>query len=269
MSSSPLASEDESSPSAIRKHAVPHKPLPDVPTITNTKPAKREKKMRVLSNLFHFGQRRSDTGSKLSSTISTPALTTMLAAPSTPTLASNLRIMTPTPRQNSLIPLPPSGAKGFMGYLSEEKEIDASTQELENLLRDKRGRKIFRDYLKKEFAEENLLFYEAVEYYSVLPEWDALSEAAVIYRRFLSSEAEYEINLPSKIFAQIRELYDPATGQVANSYKKVHKDLFEQAKHSIFKLLLTDSMPRFIKSPEYIDYMSSAQKRKSSNLVFP
>uniref|UniRef100_A0A3Q2UGT6 Regulator of G protein signaling 12b n=1 Tax=Fundulus heteroclitus TaxID=8078 RepID=A0A3Q2UGT6_FUNHE len=71
----------------------------------------------------------------------------------------------------------------------------------ERLLQDPVGVRYFSEFLKKEFSEENILFWQACEFFSHVPENDnkQLSQRArEIYNSFLSSKATTPVNIDSQ-----------------------------------------------------------------------
>eukprot|EP01103_Thecamoeba_quadrilineata_P002571 TRINITY_DN12508_c0_g1_i1.p1 TRINITY_DN12508_c0_g1~~TRINITY_DN12508_c0_g1_i1.p1 ORF type:complete len:240 (+),score=49.10 TRINITY_DN12508_c0_g1_i1:37-756(+) len=227
------------------------------PTHGNRRPesAPVEKgRIRVLT-LFSRLHKRShsdcDLRLNLDRLTSSPISASTNNSPTTPPYRS---IMSPSSPNSPTTP-PSPGARGFMNYLAEEENslIDESSVQLKNILQDKKGRELLRHFLKKEFAEENLLFYEAVENYSLLPEWDAPAAATLIYKTFIIENAQYEVNLPEIIIDQIRHLFDQS-GRILNSYRRVHKEIFEQARAAVFRMMLNDTMSRFCTSPEYKEF---------------
>ena len=51
------------------------------------------------------------------------------------------------------------------------------------------GRRLFEDYLKSEFSEENIQFWKACERFKMLPDHLIEVEAAAIYNEFIDPEA--------------------------------------------------------------------------------
>ncbi|XP_078245745.1 regulator of G-protein signaling 10 isoform X4 [Pogona vitticeps] len=67
---------------------------------------------------------------------------------------------------------------------------------LENLLEDPEGVKRFREFLKKEFSEENVLFWIACEEFKKIQDKKQMqTKANEIYMTFLSSKASYQVNV--------------------------------------------------------------------------
>ncbi|TKS92739.1 Regulator of G-protein signaling 12 [Collichthys lucidus] len=116
----------------------------------------------------------------------------------------------------------------------------------EHLLQDPVGVRYFSEFLKKEFSEENILFWQACEYFSQVPATDKkqLSQrAGEIYNSFLSSKATMPVNIDSQ--AQLAD--DVLTSP--------RPDMFKTQQLQIFNLMKFDSYSRFLKSPLYQECM--------------
>ncbi|XP_069374859.1 regulator of G-protein signaling 12 isoform X3 [Paralichthys olivaceus] len=116
----------------------------------------------------------------------------------------------------------------------------------ERLLQDPVGVRYFSEFLKKEFSEENILFWQACEYFSHVPATDKkqLSQrAGEIYNSFLSSKATMPVNIDSQ--AQLAD--DVLTSP--------RPDMFKTQQLQIFNLMKFDSYSRFLKSSLYLECM--------------
>uniref|UniRef100_A0A3Q3QL77 Regulator of G protein signaling 12a n=1 Tax=Monopterus albus TaxID=43700 RepID=A0A3Q3QL77_MONAL len=118
----------------------------------------------------------------------------------------------------------------------------------ERLLQDPVGLRYFSEFLKKEFSEENILFWQACEYFSHIPANDKkqLSQrAGEIYNSFLSSKATMPVNIDSQ--AQLAD--DVLTSP--------QPDMFKTQQLQIFNLMKFDSYSRFLKSSLYQECMQA------------
>uniref|UniRef100_A0A3Q3WKF1 Uncharacterized protein n=1 Tax=Mola mola TaxID=94237 RepID=A0A3Q3WKF1_MOLML len=109
----------------------------------------------------------------------------------------------------------------------------------ERLLQDPVGVRYFSEFLKKEFSEENILFWQACEFFSHVPENDnkQLSQRArEIYNSFLSSKATTPVNIDSQ--AQLAD-------DILNAPRP---DMFKEQQLQIYNLMKFDSYTRFLKS---------------------
>ncbi|MGH0149361.1 UNVERIFIED_CONTAM: hypothetical protein FKN15_015157 [Acipenser sinensis] len=108
------------------------------------------------------------------------------------------------------------------------------------------GNELYKEFLKKEFSEENILFWQACEIFSHVPEKDKkqLSQRArEIYNSFLSSKATTPVNIDSQ--AQLAD-------DILNAPRP---DMFKVQQLQIFNLMKFDSYTRFLKSPLYQECM--------------
>lgn len=116
----------------------------------------------------------------------------------------------------------------------------------ERLLQDPVGVRYFSEFLKKEFSEENILFWQACEFFCHVPENDKkqLSQRArEIYNSFLSSKATTPVNIDSQ--AQLAD-------DILNAPRP---DMFKEQQLQIFNLMKFDSYTRFLKSLLYQECM--------------
>ncbi|XP_034020094.1 LOW QUALITY PROTEIN: regulator of G-protein signaling 12 [Thalassophryne amazonica] len=123
-----------------------------------------------------------------------------------------------------------------------EQQVASWAGCFEHLLQDPVGVRYFSEFLKKEFSEENILFWQACEYFSHVPATDKkqLSQrAGEIYNSFLSSKATTPVNIDSQ--AQLAD-------DVLTSPKP---DMFKTQQLQIFNLMKFDSYSRFLKSSLY------------------
>ncbi|XP_068111408.1 regulator of G-protein signaling 10 [Hyperolius riggenbachi] len=119
---------------------------------------------------------------------------------------------------------------------------------LESLLEDPHGVTAFKDFLKGEFSEENLLFWLACEEFKRTVDQDQMEKRAQhIYNTFLSSKASAQVNVEgqSRIGEQI--------------LKEPHPLMFEKLQEQIFNLMKYDSYSRFLKSEKFQNMQSSEE----------
>ncbi|KAJ1213898.1 hypothetical protein NDU88_001528 [Pleurodeles waltl] len=116
----------------------------------------------------------------------------------------------------------------------------------ERLLQDPFGVKYFSEFLKKEFSEENILFWQACEYFSRIPAQDKKElsfRAREIFSKYLCSKATTPVNIDSQ--AQLAD-------DILNA---PHPDMFKEQQLQIFNLMKFDSYTRFLKSYLYQECM--------------
>ncbi|KGL75837.1 Regulator of G-protein signaling 12, partial [Tinamus guttatus] len=123
-----------------------------------------------------------------------------------------------------------------------ERRVASWAVSFERLLQDPIGIKYFSEFLRKEFSEENILFWQACEYFNHVPAHDKKElsyRAREIFSKFLCSKATTPVNIDSQ--AQLAD-------DILNS---PHPDMFKEQQLQIFNLMKFDSYTRFLKSPLY------------------
>ncbi|NWJ09417.1 RGS12 protein, partial [Crypturellus undulatus] len=123
-----------------------------------------------------------------------------------------------------------------------ERRVASWAVSFERLLQDPIGIKYFSEFLRKEFSEENILFWQACEYFNHVPAHDKKElsyRAREIFTKFLCSKATTPVNIDSQ--AQLAD-------DILNS---PHPDMFKEQQLQIFNLMKFDSYTRFLKSPLY------------------
>ncbi|XP_053433901.1 regulator of G-protein signaling 12 isoform X2 [Nycticebus coucang] len=123
-----------------------------------------------------------------------------------------------------------------------ERRVASWAVSFERLLQDPLGVHYFSDFLRKEFSEENILFWQACEYFNHVPAHDKKElsyRAREIFSKFLCSKATTPVNIDSQ--AQLAD-------DILNA---PHPDMFKEQQLQIFNLMKFDSYTRFLKSPLY------------------
>ncbi|XP_035286984.1 regulator of G-protein signaling 20-like isoform X2 [Anguilla rostrata] len=114
-------------------------------------------------------------------------------------------------------------------------------QSFDKLMKCPAGRCAFREFLRTEFSEENMLFWQACEDLRAESAKAAVEEKArLIYEDYISILSPKEVSLDSRVREVInRNMVEPS----------VHT--FDDAQLQIYTLMQRDSYPRFISSPAY------------------
>uniref|UniRef100_A0A8C3GMH0 Regulator of G protein signaling 12 n=1 Tax=Cairina moschata TaxID=8855 RepID=A0A8C3GMH0_CAIMO len=123
-----------------------------------------------------------------------------------------------------------------------DRRVASWAVSFERLLQDPLGVKYFSEFLRKEFSEENILFWQACEYFNHVPAHDKKElsyRAREIFTKFLCSKATTPVNIDSQ--AQLAD-------DILNC---PHPDMFKEQQLQIFNLMKFDSYTRFLKSPLY------------------
>ncbi|KAL1022626.1 hypothetical protein UPYG_G00030180 [Umbra pygmaea] len=114
-------------------------------------------------------------------------------------------------------------------------------QSLKRLLESKTGQLAFREFLKTEYSEENILFWLACEEYKTITSNTAMAEAAKrIYTEFVQVDAPRQINIDCE-----------TRREITNSVSQPTLSCFDKAQRMIYKLMKKDCYPRFLKSEIY------------------
>ncbi|XP_028611078.1 regulator of G-protein signaling 7 isoform X6 [Grammomys surdaster] len=127
---------------------------------------------------------------------------------------------------------------------------------MDEALKDPVGREQFLKFLESEFSSENLRFWLAVEDLKKRPIREVPSRVQEIWQEFLAPGAPSAINLDSKS-------YDKTTQNV----KEPGRYTFEDAQEHIYKLMKSDSYPRFIRSSAYQELLQAKRKRCHERLL--
>ena len=126
----------------------------------------------------------------------------------------------------------------------------SSKLSLERVLDDPRANQAFQRYLIKEFAVENILFWNACKLYRIT--YAAAEPAAkatfleTVYDTYLSPKAKMEINLTSKVRLETLNKIGAGSGTWTRSLaEKATPDALEQAERAIFLLMKVNFWDRF------------------------
>eukprot|EP01080_Neovahlkampfia_damariscottae_P005309 gene5309-8927_t len=106
---------------------------------------------------------------------------------------------------------------------------------LDDVLKDDKLRTNYFNYLKKECAEENLIFYEHVQKYKSLGWTDRKTHAREMIKLFFDSEGKFELNTTEKLKKIVSE-------QVIFG----KKDLFDEILKNTLRMLNFDVLKRFL-----------------------
>uniref|UniRef100_A0A3P9JQB0 Regulator of G-protein signaling 20 n=1 Tax=Oryzias latipes TaxID=8090 RepID=A0A3P9JQB0_ORYLA len=121
------------------------------------------------------------------------------------------------------------------------EEIRLWSQSFDKLMRNPAGRNVFREFLRTEYSEENMLFWLACEDLKQEANKSAIEEKACsIYEDYISILSPKEVSLDARVREVInRKMQDPTP------------HTFEDAQLQIYTLMHRDSYPRFLSSNIY------------------
>uniref|UniRef100_A0A914VQV1 RGS domain-containing protein n=1 Tax=Plectus sambesii TaxID=2011161 RepID=A0A914VQV1_9BILA len=129
--------------------------------------------------------------------------------------------------------------------LVEEKpsfeEVTAWGTSFDRLMKHRSGQKFFAEFLKSEYSDENILFWQACEELKREKNPEKIEEKArIIYEDFISILSPKEVSLDSRV----REI-------INNNMVHPSAHTFDEAQNQIFTLMHRDSYPRFVASALY------------------
>ncbi|XP_041983835.1 regulator of G-protein signaling 7 [Aricia agestis] len=125
---------------------------------------------------------------------------------------------------------------------------------LRELLRDPPGRDHFARFLSKEFSEENLKFWLAVQELKALPIRRVPARAKEIWKEFLAADAPSPVNIDAASRELTRAKVEAGT---ADRY------CFDEAQAHVYHLMKSDSYSRYLRSDMYKDYLNGSKKKTS------
>ncbi|XP_067142575.1 regulator of G-protein signaling rgs-2-like [Centruroides vittatus] len=134
------------------------------------------------------------------------------------------------------------------------EEIVSWGESFDNLLKSPKGRKLFHDFLKYEYSEENLLFWVACEELKKETDPDIIEEKArIIYEDFISILSPKEVSLDSRVREKVnRNMIEPSL------------TTFDEAQMQIYTLMHRDSYPRFLNSKLYRSLIETNSNEEDS-----
>ncbi|KUI68886.1 Developmental regulator flbA [Cytospora mali] len=148
---------------------------------------------------------------------------------------------------------------------------DSNTQRLDKILTDPALRLLFRENLRETHCEENLSFYIDVDEFvrsckqairqaqknptstSMDGIKEIMAQAYGIYNAFLAPGSPCELNIDHQLRNNLATRMTKAVGQdvaMIDTLREVTA-LFEDAQNAVFKLMASDSVPKFLRSPKY------------------
>ncbi|KAF1960106.1 developmental regulator flbA [Byssothecium circinans] len=144
---------------------------------------------------------------------------------------------------------------------------DSNSNRTNVIIRNPSWRLLYREFLKDTMCEENLSFYLEVQEFNrqyraavnasgdnkIETIRETLAAAYGLYNAFLAPGSPNELNIDHALRTQLATRMTRAVGDdnaMMLSLVEV-ASLFEKAQNSIFKLMSSDSVPKFIKHPKY------------------
>ncbi|CAI9570076.1 unnamed protein product [Staurois parvus] len=129
------------------------------------------------------------------------------------------------------------------------EEIISWSHNFDKMMKSPAGRNLFREFLRTEYSEENLLFWLACEDLKNEQNKKLIEEKARnIYEDYISILSPKEVSLDSRVREVInRNLLDP------------NPHMYEDAQLQIYTLMHRDSFPRFLNSQVYKTFLESTE----------
>nr|XP_020144379.1 regulator of G-protein signaling 20 isoform X8 [Microcebus murinus] len=133
------------------------------------------------------------------------------------------------------------------------EEVSAWAQSFDKLMITPAGRNTFREFLRTEFSEENMLFWMACEELKKEANKTIIEEKArIIYDDYISILSPKEVSLDSRVREVInKNMVEPS------------QHIFDDAQLQIYTLMHRDSYPRFMNSALYKDLLRSLSEKSA------
>ncbi|KAL5120119.1 hypothetical protein ACEQ8H_001944 [Pleosporales sp. CAS-2024a] len=157
---------------------------------------------------------------------------------------------------------------------------DSNSNRTNVIIRNPSWRLLYREFLKDTMCEENLSFYLEVQEFerqyraAVSDKGDhkaetireTLAAAYGLYNAFLAPGSPNELNIDHALRTQLATRMTRAVGDDAAMLQSLNEvaSLFEKAQTSIFKLMSSDSVPKFIKNPKYASQLKGLDAAAAS-----
>uniref|UniRef100_A0A4W5KSR7 Regulator of G-protein signaling 20 n=1 Tax=Hucho hucho TaxID=62062 RepID=A0A4W5KSR7_9TELE len=133
------------------------------------------------------------------------------------------------------------------------EEIRVWAQSFDKLMKNPAGRNVFREFLRTEYSEENMLFWLACEDLKQEMNKNTVEEKArMIYEDYISILSPKEVSLDSRVREVInRKIQEPTP------------HTFDDAQLQIYTLMHRDSYPRFLNSSLYRSLLHPGSRTSS------
>ncbi|XP_042657206.1 regulator of G-protein signaling 19 isoform X1 [Tyto alba] len=135
------------------------------------------------------------------------------------------------------------------------EEVRGWAQSFDKLMKSPAGRNVFREFLRTEYSEENMLFWLACEELKNECNKHTIDEKArMIYEDYISILSPKEVSLDSRVREVInRKMQEPSS------------HTFDDAQLQIYTLMHRDSYPRFLNSAIYKSLLQSVSRSSSES----
>ncbi|KAM5135557.1 regulator of G-protein signaling 19 isoform 2-T2 [Mantella aurantiaca] len=135
------------------------------------------------------------------------------------------------------------------------EEVHSWSHSFEKLMKNPAGRNVFREFLRTEYSEENMLFWLACEELKKDNSRHGVEEKArTIYEDYISILSPKEVSLDSRVREVInRRMQEP------------NPHTFDDAQLQIYTLMHRDSYPRFLNSLIYKSLLQNISRSSSES----
>ncbi|XP_069740048.1 regulator of G-protein signaling 17-like isoform X2 [Narcine bancroftii] len=135
------------------------------------------------------------------------------------------------------------------------EEVHLWAQSFDKLLKTPTGRNTFREFLRTEYSEENMLFWLACEDLKNEANGSVINDKArIIYEDFISILSPKEVSLDSRV----REIINKKIAEPSNQ-------IYDDAQLQIYTLMHRDSYPRFLNSSIYKSLLQRSSSTSSES----
>ncbi|KAJ4378466.1 AMSH/STAMBP protein ubiquitin specific-protease [Didymella sp. IMI 355093] len=161
----------------------------------------------------------------------------------------------------------PSSGEAIAAKTRDGMARDSNSNRTNVIIRNPSWRLLYREFLKETMCEENLSFYLEVQEFNrqyraaigdkgenkVETIRETLAAAYGLYNAFLAPGSPNELNIDHGLRTQLATRMTRAVGDDAAMLQSLNEvaTLFDKAQNSIFKLMSSDSVPKFVKHPKY------------------
>ncbi|KAL8670733.1 MAG: hypothetical protein Q9168_004740 [Polycauliona sp. 1 TL-2023] len=163
-------------------------------------------------------------------------------------------------------------AKSGNGKKERGSARDSNNNRLQSIVTDAALRLLFREFLRDTHCEENLSFYLEVRDFTksydnaeragLFNRPDAIREnlaaAYGLYNAFLAPGSPCELNIDHNLRNSLAGRMTRAVGDDGTMFQGLQEvvALFREAQASVFRLMYSDSVPKFLKEPKYAAMLS-------------
>ncbi|KAG8447202.1 hypothetical protein GDO86_014608, partial [Hymenochirus boettgeri] len=135
------------------------------------------------------------------------------------------------------------------------EEVHSWASSFEKLMKNPAGRNVFREFLRTEYSEENMLFWLACEELKKDHTKHSIDEKTrMIYEDYVSILSPKEVSLDSRVREVInKRMQEPSP------------HTFDDAQLQIYTLMHRDSYPRFLNSGIYRSLLQNLSRSSSES----